>query len=545
MCTRPAHASGESVHTSNERGVTSDSSMSSVPATRKSVPKRSATYKQILQSSAVIGSSSMFNVFIGMLRTKILALVLGPAGFGLMGVLTTIADVARSAAELGINSSGVRQIAESVGSGNNQRVALTITVLRRTAIVLGAFGGLALALLSRQVSQFTFGTTEHTGAVALVGLVVFFRMVADGQGALLQGMRRIGDMAKGSIVGNVVGSVLTIALVYWLREDGIALSLVLGAASSVAVLWWFSRKVQIEPLKLSIGQVRQEAGALLRLGVAFMASGLLMMGAAYAVRIVLIRHEGLPAAGFYQAAWTLGGLYVGFILQAMGTDFYPRLVGVIRDNAESNRLVNEQSRVSLLLAGPGVIATMVFAPVAIHVFYTAEFAAAAEVLRWICAGMALRVISWPMGFLIVARNSQGVFIATELAWVAVNIGTSIAFVQLWGMTGIGVAFMLSYVFHALMIYPIVRRMTGFRWSRDNFLTGLLFTSITMLVCTGFLWLPPLLAYALGVIATLVSCTFSLFTLATLVSPNRLPRRLHGLLGRIRRVSRFSPFGTED
>ena len=47
------------------------------------------------------------------------------------------------------------------------------------------------------------------------------------------------------------------------------------------------------------------------------------------------------AAGFYQAAWTLGGLYVGIILQAMGADFYPRLVGVATDNPQWNRLVND------------------------------------------------------------------------------------------------------------------------------------------------------------------------------------------------------------
>ena len=96
-----------------------------------------------------------------------------------------------------------------------------------------------------------------------------------------------------------------------------------------------------------------------------MLSGLLMMGASYGVRAIILRMEGLDAAGFYAAAWTLGGLYVGIILQAMGADFYPRLVGVAEDNRECNRLVNEQTLVSLLLAGPGVIGTIIFAPLII------------------------------------------------------------------------------------------------------------------------------------------------------------------------------------
>ncbi|MGO8448123.1 O-antigen translocase, partial [Rhizobium ruizarguesonis] len=69
-------------------------------------------------------------------------------------------------------------------------------------------------------------------------------------------------------------------------------------------------------------------GYLFRLGVAFMASGLLTFGAAYAIRIIVLNEGGVVAAGLYKAAWALGGLYAGFILQAMGKDFYPRLTAI-------------------------------------------------------------------------------------------------------------------------------------------------------------------------------------------------------------------------
>lgn len=505
------------------------------PAAVAARPGKSAgTYAQILMSSAVIGGSSILSIGISIVRTKLLAIMLGPAGFGLLGAYTVISDMARSWAEFGINSSGVRQIAESVGSGDMRRIALTVVVLRRTAVVLGLLGAIALMLLSNRVARVTFGDESHADAVALLGLVVFFRMVADGQGALLQGMRRIGDMARGNIIGATLSSVVMVVLVWTFGERALALSLVLGAAVSVLILWWYSRKVKVERVDTTPAAIRHEAGNLLRLGLAFMASGLLMMGATYAVRLILIRFDGLPAAGIYQSAWGLGGLYVGFILQAMGTDFYPRLVGAIGSDAETNRMVNEQARVSLLLAGPGVIATLVFAPIAISLFYTAEFAPAADVLRWICMGMALRVISWPMGYIIVSRNHQMAFIATELAWTIVNVGATLALVKLWGIQGAGVAFFLSYVFHVAIIYPIVRRLSGFRWERDNFLSGSLFVSGATAVTMGFVLLPVLVANIFGIVVTLASCIYSLRALATLVPPEHLPRRVRAL------VSRFAP-----
>ena len=66
---------------------------------------------------------------------------------------------------------------------------------------------------------------------------------------------------------------------------------------------------------MSLLEVGQEAGALLKLGFAFMVSGLLTMGTAYAIKIIILRKLGFQAAGLYQAAWSLGGLYVGFVLR--------------------------------------------------------------------------------------------------------------------------------------------------------------------------------------------------------------------------------------
>ena len=443
------------------------------------------TYGQILKSLVLIGGSSVLNIGIGIVRTKAMAVLLGPAGFGLMGLYGSIADLAVSIAGMGVNSSGVRQIAEAAGSGDAKRIARTVTVLRRTAVLLGILGAGLLVVFPQKVSELTFGTDQHAGAVALLSLAVFFRLVAGGQGALVQGMRRIADLAKMGVLGALFGTMISIPVVYFLREDGVVPSLVCVAAMSIVTSWWYSRKVRIQPPAMTVSEVRHEAASLLKLGFAFMASGFLVMGAAYAVRIIVVRNVGLEAAGFYSSAWTLGGLYVGYVLQAMGADFYPRLVGVANDNARCNRLVNEQAQVSLLLAGPGIIATLTFAPLIIALFYSAKFTEAVEILRWICLGMALRVITWPMGFIIVAKNRQLIFFGADLAWTVVNVGLAWLCVGRFGVTGAGIAFFGSYVFHGFLIYPIVRVLSGFRWSAANRKIGMLFLSLDR---RGFLWL---------------------------------------------------------
>ena len=275
---------------------------------------------------------------------------------------------------------------------------------------------------------------------------------------------------------------------------------------------------------------------MLQLGLAFMASGFLMMGAALLVRVFVLRQLGVEAAGLFHATWALGGLYVGVVLQAMGADFYPRLVGAISDKSRANRLVNEQAHVSLLLAGPGVVATLAFAAPVLTLFYTDEFNIAAGLLRWICLGMALRVITWPIGYIVVASNRRLVFFATELAWTVVNISLSWLCIDRFGLDGAGIAFFGSYVFHAVVVYILVRRLTGFRWSDANRRTGLVYVAAVGVVFAAFLVLSPAWATAAGTLVLIAICGHSAHELLTLTPPESLPGAMQRLLARIGRTS---------
>src|SRR5207244_4487802 len=144
-------------------------------------------------------------------------MLLGTAGFGLMGLYSSIADLTQSIAGMGINNSGVRQIAEAVGTGEAKRIARTTTVLRRISVFLGLLGALVLLVFCRPISQLTFDTPERAGAVALLSLVILFRTIANGQGALIQGMRRISDLAAANVLAAVLGTAIAIVLVYFLR----------------------------------------------------------------------------------------------------------------------------------------------------------------------------------------------------------------------------------------------------------------------------------------------------------------------------------------
>jgi PST family polysaccharide transporter len=492
-------------------------------------PKK-GSHGEILKSSALIGFSTLINIAIGIVRTKAMAVWLGPADFGLMGLYGSIADFAQTLAGMGVNASGVRQIAAAAGEGDTDRIARAVVVLRRTAVFLGLFGAALVVVFSRPISDLTFGSNQHATAVKALSAIVLFGCLSGAQTALVQGMRRVSDLVNMGILAATLGAIVSLAMVYAFREEGIVPALVCGAAMSLIVSWSYSRKVQIRTPSLTPVEIGHEAADLLKLGFALMASGLMMTGAAYAIRVFIVRKLGLDEAGLYQSAWTLGGMYVGVILGAMGTDFYPRLAAVAKDDDECNRLVNEQIQIGVLLAVPGVIATLALAPLVITLLYSPKFADAVEPLRWLCLGMALRVVSWPMGYIIIAKSARHLLFWSEFAWTAVYVALAWACVTAFGLNGAGVAFFASYVVHVLMVYVIVRRLSGFRYSKLNLRLCLGFIFVVGLVFCGFEILSYRVAMAVGALSLAATSVYSGRQILALISTSSIPRPVSRMLG---------------
>jgi PST family polysaccharide transporter len=92
-----------------------------------------------------------------------------------------------------------------------------------------------------------------------------------------------------------------------------------------------------------------------------------------------------------------------------------------------------------------------------------------------------------------------------------------------------------YAIHCLVVYLLVRRMTGFRWSATNCQLALVFTPLVALVF-GAGYLPPLTAAAIGAAVTLPTAFFSLKTLCRLVPLERLP----GKVQKVMKLLRLAP-----
>jgi PST family polysaccharide transporter len=137
--------------------------------------------------------------------------------------------------------------------------------------------------------------------------------------------------------------------------------------------------------------------------------------------------------------------------------------------------------------------------------------------------MILRVVAWPLGFIIVAKGAQALFFWTEVIATAVHVGLAWLLVSRFGVTGAGAAFFGLYVWHGLLIYTIVRHTSGFRWAASSLRIGAIFLPLTGAVFASFYVLPSVVAAIAGLTIAAASGVYSVRTLLHLVPVESIPR----------------------
>jgi PST family polysaccharide transporter len=440
-----------------------------------------ASYRRILKGTSIIGGASFINLAIGVLRTKVLAVLLGPTGVGLASLYTGVVGTASTVATMGLGPVGTRQIAEAFSKDDAHTIVVARRALFWATMFLACAGGLVVWSLRSILAVYALGSASYSGAVGWLSIGVALSVAGASQAALIQGMRRIGDIARLNVYGSAISTVLGISLLWrWGKAGLVAFVLIAPLASFVLGHIYVSKlpKAQTEtvPLQELIGEWKM----LLSLGIAMVGAGLVQQLAQLWIRIDVARVLGAQSLGQYQAAWTISMQYVIFVLMAMGTDYYPRLTGVIHDHKAARNLVNEQTEIVSLLSAPVFIAMMAVAPWVIHLFYAASFTPAIEILRWQVLGDVLKVVSWPLGFLILALGDGKTYFSTEAAALLVLTGLITGLAPIMGLPITGIAYLAMYVFYLPLVYWLAHRRIGLQWSKSV----LILSIVTLAICVG-------------------------------------------------------------
>jgi O-antigen/teichoic acid export membrane protein len=475
-----------------------------------------SSHKQILKSTGILGGVQIVTILTRVLRNKIIAVLLGPMGVGIVGLYQSTLEMLRSATGFGLNFSAVRDIAEAAGGNDPQRISRTILILRRWVWFTGLLGMVCTLVFCKPLSRYAFGDESYAWGVAILSMTLLMDELSGGQLALLQGLRQISTMARANVLGVVAGFCITVPLYWMMGLSGIVPALLLSAAVSLFLSWYYSRRVHVQPIVLSLRETFHGGLGMVRLGFFMVIAGFATTAAMYIVRAFVSSKSGIEGVGQFQAAWNLSSIYLAAVLQAMGTDYFPRLSAVNNDNARVSQLANEQTEVALLVAGPLIVGMLAFMSLVVYLLYSAKFTETVSILHWQLAGTFFKVLSWPIAFIILAKGRGGIYVFMELCGNVIYLGLIYCGWKKFGLEVTGLAFLFSYIAYLALVFVIGRRLSGFMWTRNCLKHIAVFGLATVFAFLDSRYMSGAQGYSVGVLLLSVMMVYSFYELRKIV-----------------------------
>ena len=465
------------------------------------------SYQNVFKATSLFGGVQVLHIVIAIARGKILAYLLGPEGVGIANLLIKPLQLFTAMTSLGLEQSAVKEIS-AAGLKNTGQTQRIIAVLKRLVWMTATVGAVLMAIAAPVLSRVTFDSEAYTYSFVWLGLGLAFNQLAASKMAILQGLRKLGYLAKANMYGALSGLIVTFPLYYFLGQDGILPAIIATSGFLFFYAYYFAHKAVTTTSNVTTKTAWKEGKQMMRLGLSMSVSGIIGLLVAYVILVFVRAQVGELEAGFYGAAIVILNTYVGLIFNAMATDYFPRLSAICHEPSMTSKTVFEQAFIGVLLITPIIVFFVAFAPLIITILYSGEFDNSVALVRWGILGMVFKAASWSMGYLLLAKGDSSLFIKTAIGFNTLLLVLNVAGYYFYGLEGIGVALLVYYSIHFIVVRILVKLRYQFTMPKQ-------FTPIflsCLLLCGGSFALTyisnDLLRYLLLILMIILSSLYS-------------------------------------
>lgn len=435
--------------------------------------KEKGSYKEIVKATSIFGGVQVFNILIAIVRSKVIALLLGPAGMGIVNLLQSTTGMIGSITNLGLETSAVKNVSEAHSLNDRQEFGKIVSVFKRLVWITGLLGVVLTTGFAGLLSEWTFGSRDYTWSFILLSITLLINQLAASNNVILQGTRQLKFLASANMLGSVLSLFVTLPLYYFFGLDGIVPSLIMMALGTLVVSTYFSNKIDYLKYSPSWTEVKINGKQMVSLGF-FLSLGVVLNSViAYILRIYISNSGGVEDVGLYAAGFQIIGTYVGLVFTAMGTDYFPRLSAVAQDDPQRTKLVNQQGEVALLILLPIIVVFIFFAPWLVRLLYSQKFIPINEMIIWAAYGMFFKAASWAIAFQFLAKGASKLFFINELVVSIYLLLLNIGGYYYFGLMGLGLSYLITYMIYLFQVYWITKLKFNYHFS-SSFLKKFLF-----------------------------------------------------------------------
>ena len=476
----------------------------------------SSSYSHILKYTSIFGGVQGLVILIGMVRNKLIALLLGPQGMGLMALFNSTVRLISDTTGLGLGMSAVRELSRLYDEEHHEELKSRIELIRSWSLITACLGFVLCVVLSPLINHYTFSWGNHTLHFMLLAPIIALTALSAGELSILKATRKLRRLAEISIYGVLCALATSVPLYYNFGESAIVPSLIIIALSQFIITITYS--FHYYPYRVHFdSDTFSEAKPMLRLGISFLGAGIMGSGSDFIVRSFLNYEGSLDDVGLYNAGYMITMTYAGVIFSAMETDYFPRLSSVNNNVEERNLLVNRQLEVSLLLISPLLILLMSLLPIALPLLYSDAFLAVLPMVKVAVFAMFMRSLELPVAYITLSRGDSKAFFLLETTYYLLFIMMFWLGYKYAYLFGIGLGLVVTGLLFNIILYAFAYQKYSFCISKRMLLYLAIQLSLAGLVYFISSNSNTLLSWSIQVAAIVASSCFSFYILRNSIS----------------------------
>lgn len=387
----------------------------------------------------------------GVVTAKLIAVYVGPAGMALMGNFRNFLTTLESVSTLGFQNGIVKYISEyrSDEKKKSQFIAVLVVAIAIFSLLISGFS----FIFRQQLSDYIFAEGLSFSFLFVVLACVFpiqaFNIVFI---SIINGLERYKTLMFVNIIGNLLGFVISALLVYYWTLNGALLALMLAPAFVGLISFFGIRKDIVSSLQLAGGSLNfQLLKPLFAYSIMALFTGFVAPLVSFYIRTYLIDHQGIAAAGYWEATNRISNFYMMFINSLIAVYFLPKF------SLGDLDLIRKEMKYYFIWILPvfavGLLMIYQFRTAVINLLMSEQFLAVSDILSWQLLGDFLKAVSLIFGILFYAKRIVIAYLITEgLSFLTLAV-SSVFLIDLYGVEGATMAHACTYfIYLALLVF---------------------------------------------------------------------------------------------
>lgn len=399
--------------------------------------------RELVSFTAISGFSLIFNMLLSVARAKILAVLLGSSGVGLLAQVNSFDTLVATFASFGIGYGITNLVSRSRPDCDDEGdIVRTGGYLLLAVYVLVALSTVAS---SRYLAGYLLGNSAFVYLFVVLAGGFFFQFCAFFFESIMQGYKAIKDVSLARIISSALGLVAIVPLAWLGGIDGAVIGMVAWFLFRFCIFGLLSVRAGVNwPSLWSKGRFRsQQARLIFRFGLSVFLINSLKGLTLLFVRTWIVYYLGSSANGIYQVIWAVSSQYLILVPLALWSYAYPRLAEVIDDEQQAGNELSKVLRLGILLITPmmfGILGTRNFL---VRLLYTVEFLPAASLMAIQLWGDFARFLVWWMELPLYAGSKLSRIVIIEACYNLGYLTFGTLLLHTFGLSGVCIGYVAA------------------------------------------------------------------------------------------------------